>query len=250
MSDRLKSETYNTLTSMGYSYALVDKAYKLSSDKSTEGVINYLFSNPELSEGNSEQSLREDYSRPQSQQQKSQSTAADLEVKAQLLLMGYEEYMIDACLQNIRDHKSAENCLNWIENNLHRIPAPQKLVAAKIQTSSRDPGYGTGTSKIQTTSANQPKTLPHTTRAPTQISSGYNPISRGSHQDDKAQGQAPSRVQNPGIRRAPSGTNQNPVATAQSNIKHEVPKTNNTQAPISRTATNPVSSQKLVPPQT
>jgi hypothetical protein len=48
MSENYKRETYNTLTSMGYSYMLVDAAYKQSDDKSTEGVINYIYSNPEL----------------------------------------------------------------------------------------------------------------------------------------------------------------------------------------------------------
>lgn len=48
MSDVYKRETYNTLTAMGYSYALVDKAYKMAPIKTTEGVINYIHSNPNL----------------------------------------------------------------------------------------------------------------------------------------------------------------------------------------------------------
>lgn len=152
MSDRLKSETYNTLTSMGYSYAMVDKAYKASDDKSTEGVINYIFSNPDLMEGDSEQSYGDYQVRPLSSQTKpSQPTPADLELKAQLLLMGYDEYLIDACIQSMSGYKTAENCLNWIENNMHKIKPPSKPVASKTHTSARDSGYGGHISKTQPT---------------------------------------------------------------------------------------------------
>lgn len=152
MSDRLKSETYNTLTSMGYSYAMVDKAYKASDDKSTEGVINYIFSNPDLMEGDSEQSYGDYQVRPLSSQTKpSQPTPADLELKAQLLLMGYDEYLIDACIQSMSGYKTAENCLNWIEKNMHKIKPPSKPVASKTHTSARDSGYGGHISKTQPT---------------------------------------------------------------------------------------------------
>jgi len=64
MSEKLKTETYNTLTSMGYSWPMVDKAYKASTDKTTEGVINYIFSNPDLMEDEPQQKYGDYQTRP------------------------------------------------------------------------------------------------------------------------------------------------------------------------------------------
>jgi hypothetical protein len=37
--------------------------------------------------------------------------------------MGYDEYLIDACLQK-SGGKSVDQCLNWIMDNQHRIKKP------------------------------------------------------------------------------------------------------------------------------
>jgi hypothetical protein len=103
MSDNYKKETYNTLQAMGYSYAVVDRAYKESKDQTTDGVLNYIFSNSHLT---SEASYDSYDSRPNTgysnrdAPKRQGSTSEDLELKAQLLLMGYEEYLIDASLQS------------------------------------------------------------------------------------------------------------------------------------------------------
>jgi hypothetical protein len=102
MSDVYKRETYNTLTSMGYSYMLVDKAYKAAPVKTTEGVINYIYANPNLQNEVAEENSRNaapskpKFSHPRQPTgdgaPSQRVSKADLELKAQLLLMGYEEY--------------------------------------------------------------------------------------------------------------------------------------------------------------
>jgi tripartite-type tricarboxylate transporter receptor subunit TctC len=45
---RYKSETFQTLTSMGYNYLLAEIAYQAAPIKTVEGVINYIDANPNL----------------------------------------------------------------------------------------------------------------------------------------------------------------------------------------------------------
>ena len=123
MSDNYKKETYNTLQAMGYSYVVVDNAYKLSTDKTTDGVLNYIFTNPEISQQSSYDSRPNTGSRDAPKRQGTSND--DLELKAQLLLMGYEEYLIDACFQNIQG-RSVDQCLNWIFDNMNKVKEPVK----------------------------------------------------------------------------------------------------------------------------
>ena len=138
MSDNYKKETYNTLQSMGYSYVLVDTAYKQSTDKSTEGVINYIYSNPNLMD-DLEQDYNNNNSRPNTGYSQSGDygggkrsglSNADLEIKAQLLLMGYEEYLIDACIEN-GINRSVDQAINWLSDNSHKIKIPSKKIESK-----------------------------------------------------------------------------------------------------------------------
>lgn len=201
MSDRFKTETYNTLTAMGYSYAVVDKAYKASEDKTTDGVINYIFSNPDSTHRGGDDQYNSNQSRPQSSQSKTQNLQADLELSGQLLLMGYDDYLIEACLQQINEYKTVESCINWIENNMHKIKPPTKAAPTKTQISAREPAYGSNSSKNHPVQAQPQKVYSQSTRTPVQV-----PVSKV-----QATKIIPARIGQPTISRTSSGTQPAPI---------------------------------------
>jgi hypothetical protein len=120
MSDRVKQETYNSLQSMGFSYVLVDLAYKRAPIKTTEGVFNYIENNPNI--------RREAEMQARSQEQQimgnsSSESEVNPQLFEQLLMMGFEDYLIRAALKATRN-RSADAAMTWIIENQSKVPKP------------------------------------------------------------------------------------------------------------------------------
>jgi len=117
MSERVKQETYNTLQAMGYNYILVDLAYKRAPIKTTEGVLNYMDSNPGLQ--------TEVNSQLQAQEQQVMGDTVNSSLFEQLLMMGFEDYMITAALK-ATNNRSVDAAMTWIMDNPGKIAPPTK----------------------------------------------------------------------------------------------------------------------------
>lgn len=124
MSDNLKKETYRSLQSMGYNYIMVDLAYKRAPIKTTEGVLNYIMSNPTLQEESEDQINQHSNSYPQ--RSSNRTSKIDPALKGELLLMGFLEEQIDAALAN-PGVNNIEKAINWISDHPH-LPEKKKEV--------------------------------------------------------------------------------------------------------------------------
>lgn len=114
MNDPFKKETYSTLQAMGYNYVLVDLAYKRAPIKTTEGVINFIMSNPGIREEADTQIASN--SRQQSSKSTRKGPEIDMALKGQMLMMGFLEPQIDAALV-VPGINSMDKAINWISSH-------------------------------------------------------------------------------------------------------------------------------------
>ena len=115
--DPYRSETFQTLTAFGYNYILAEIAYQAAPIKTVEGVINYIESNPSLEKrvleeiqakellAKTEAESEQEYLNVQRQSFEEEAYLQmpnvgyiDPELKHELLLMGYEDYLVIASL--------------------------------------------------------------------------------------------------------------------------------------------------------
>lgn len=116
--EKFKTEVCSTLTSMGYNYLLAEIAYETAPIKTVEGVLNYIDANPHLSQrveeeirakeamAQTEAETEQQYLDAQRQSFEQEAYKKlpnvgfiDPALKHQLLLMGYEDYLVIAGLQ-------------------------------------------------------------------------------------------------------------------------------------------------------
>lgn len=154
MNDPFKKETYSTLQSMGYNYVLVDLAYKRAPIKTTEGVINYIMSNPGIrDEADSQISSG---SRQQSSKSTRKGPQIDMALKGQLLMMGFLEPQIDAALV-VPGVNSIDKAIAWISSNPDagkEVKKGRKVPARRPRGVKKEVSRGAGrTKKTNTTAA-------------------------------------------------------------------------------------------------
>lgn len=120
--------------------------------------------------------------------------------------MGYEEYLIDACIEN-GVGRSVDQCLNWIMDNQHKIKKPSsRPIAKKIST--RTSGRTGGTSGTTRTSGRTGGTS-GTTRTSgrtggTSGTSGRTGGNSGTTRTSGRTGGTRSKVDTTGARRVPN----------------------------------------------
>ena len=150
MTDRLKQETFATLQGMGYNYILINKAYNRSNIKTTEGVMNYILSHPEL-----QTEVTQELSEQEASLLGGDSKSGGISKSAnynnlyeQLLLMGFEDYLIEASLA-ATNARSVDSAMDWISKNRSRV---------------RKPGSKAGTRGVKKPNARSGKNTPGGTR--------------------------------------------------------------------------------------